>query len=366
MVEERPGAGNAPGFKDNGVVKPKGRSRLPVLDGQAPVDIAARKPAWLRVRSPGGPNYLRLKQLMRGGRLHSVCEEAGCPNIGECWEAGTAAFLILGDVCTRACKYCAVAHGLPAGLDEDEPRRVAEAVARLGLQHAVLTSVTRDDLPDGGARVFAETVRLCRELRPGCTVELLIPDFKGDETALASVVAARPDILNHNLETVERLYPAVRAGARYWRGIALLAAAKRLDPGLLTKSGLLVGLGETVEELERSMVDLRAAGVDILTLGQYLRPSAAHAPIARWVEPAEFDRLKRFGEDELGFQHVEAGPLVRSSYHAEQQARVVRTGANGENTGAPEADRGGTPAQAEARAAVSRPARLSVPARSGE
>ena len=321
--------GYAPVGKDSGVVKSKGTPRVPILDG-APIELTARKPGWLKVRSPGGPNYLRLKRLMRGQRLHSVCEEAGCPNIGECWEAGTATFLILGDVCTRACKYCAIAHGLPTELDLDEPRRVGEAVAALELEHVVITSVNRDELADGGAAVFAATIRECRARRPGMTVEVLVPDFKGDEAALRDVVAARPDILNHNLETVERLHPWARPGGRYWRSISLLGAAKRLDAGMLTKSGLILGMGETQEEIAAAMADLRKAAVDILTLGQYLRPSAQHAPVARWVAPAEFAEWKVLGERELGFAHVESGPLVRSSYHAETQARTVHAGGVGE------------------------------------
>ncbi|HUF13220.1 MAG TPA: lipoyl synthase [Longimicrobiales bacterium] len=290
----------------------------------------ARKPAWLKVRSPGGSNYRRLKELMRGQRLHSVCEEAGCPNIGECWEAGTATFLILGDVCTRACKYCAIAHGMPSGLDLDEPRRVAESVATLELEHVVVTSVNRDELPDGGAAIFAETIERCRDLRPRCTVEVLTPDFKGDEDAIATVVRARPHIFNHNLETVERLHPWVRPGGRYWRSISLLGAVKRMDESMLTKSGIILGMGEEESEIRQAMEDLRRASVDILTLGQYLRPSAQHIPVARWVTPDEFAEWKRVGEQELGFNHVESGPLVRSSYHAEKQARTVAAGAAGE------------------------------------
>jgi lipoic acid synthetase len=292
--------------------------------------MSARKPEWLKVRSPGGANYLRLKKLMRGQRLHSVCEEAGCPNIGECWEAGTATFLILGDVCTRACKYCAIAHGMPTELDLDEPRRVGEAVAALELEHVVITSVNRDELADGGAAVFAATIREVRRQRPGCTIEVLIPDFKGDEPALRNVVEARPDILNHNLETVERLHPWARPGGRYWRSISLLGAAKRMDPSMLTKSGVILGMGEAAAEIRTALEDLRKAAVDIVTLGQYLRPSEHHAPVARWVNPVEFAEWKRIGEQVLGFEHVESGPLVRSSYHAERQARTVSAGSPGE------------------------------------
>jgi lipoyl synthase len=323
--------GYAPQGKDSGIVKSKGTSRVPIADG-APIDLGARKPGWLKVRSPGGDNYRRLKKLMRHQRLHSVCEEAGCPNIGECWEAGTATFLILGDVCTRACKYCAIAHGMPTELDEDEPRRVAEAVADLELNHVVITSVNRDELPDGGAFIFAETIRLTREARPGCTIEVLTPDFKGDEDAIATVSRARPDIYAHNLETVERLHPWARPGGRYWRSISFLGYAKKLDPDTLTKSGLMLGLGEAQDDIRQAMEDLRKASVDILTLGQYLRPSPHHAPVARWVSPAEFAEWKRIGEEELGYRHVESGALVRSSYHAETQARTVGAGGVGEIT----------------------------------
>ena len=335
--------GYRPTGKDTGVVKSKGTARLPILNGEA-IPITARKPEWLKVRSPGGPNYLRLKKLMRHQRLHSVCEEAGCPNIGECWEAGTATFLILGDVCTRACKYCAIAHGMPSELDWAEPRRVAEAVAELELEHVVITSVNRDELGDGGAAIFAETIRLCRAERPQMTIEVLIPDFKGDEDALRLVVEARPDILNHNLETSERLHPWARPGGRYWRSISLLGAAKRMDPGMLTKSGIILGMGETLEEIHASLSDLRKASVDIVTLGQYLRPSEHHAPVARWVTPQEFAEWKRIGEAELGFRHVESGALVRSSYHAEKQARTVTAGGVGEISEILEAD---IPAPAE-------------------
>jgi len=335
--------GYAPAGKDAGTVKSKGTARLPIAEGEA-IPITARKPEWLKVRPPGGPNYLRLKRLMRGLQLHSVCEEAGCPNIGECWNAGTATFLILGDVCTRACKYCAIAHGMPSGLDTDEPRRVAEAVGVLALQHVVITSVNRDELPDGGAAIFAETIRLCRERRPDMTIEVLIPDFKGDEDALRLVVAARPDILNHNLETVERMHPWARPGGRYWRSISLLGVAKRMAPDMLTKSGVILGMGETQDEILAAMRDLRRASVDILTLGQYLRPSMHHAPVARWVTPSEFADWKCVGELELGYRHVESGPLVRSSYHAETQARTVQAGGVGEIGGMMEAD---VPAPAE-------------------
>jgi lipoyl synthase len=340
--------GYAPTGKNTGLVKSKGTARLPILEGEA-LPLGTRKPGWLKVRSPGGSNYLRLKKLMRGQRLHSVCEEAGCPNIGECWESGTATFLILGDVCTRACKYCAIAHGMPTELDLDEPRRVAETVAALELDHVVITSVNRDELEDGGSWVFAETIRLCRARRPGMSIEVLIPDFKGDEAALRLVVDARPDILNHNLETVERLYPWARPGGRYWRSISLLGAAKAIDPGMLTKSGVIVGMGETPDEVRRALEDLRKAAVDIVTIGQYLRPTVHHTPVARWVAPEEFAEWKRLGEEELGFRHVESGPLVRSSYHAKKQARTVHAGGVGEIREILEAD---IPAPAEVMASA--------------
>jgi len=311
------------------VVKPKGTSEIRAHQGIETVEIRSRKPSWLKVRSPGGANYLRLKRLMRAEGLHTVCEEAGCPNIGECWEAGTATFMILGDVCTRACKYCGVAHGLPTELDLDEPRRCAETVAALDLEHVVITSVNRDELPDGGAGIYAETIRRVHDPAPGCSVEVLIPDFKGNEGALRTVVDAKPAILGHNLETVERLHPDVRPGGRYWRSISYLGAVKRIDPSMLTKTGIILGMGERPDEIRQAMSDLREAAVDILTLGQYLRPSAMHIPVARWVTPDEFAEWKRVGEDELGFKHVESGPLVRSSYHAKEQALEVEAGGPG-------------------------------------
>jgi lipoyl synthase len=323
LSETVPRGGYAPTGKDTGVVKPKGTHRIRAHEGLETVDIRSRKPAWLKVRSPGGANYVQLQRMMRTGSLHTVCEEAGCPNIGECWEAGTATFMILGDVCTRACKYCGVAHGMPTGLDTDEPRRVAESVARMALEHVVITSVNRDELPDGGAGIYAETIRQIHAQVQGCSVEVLIPDFKGDESALQIVVEAKPDILGHNLETVDRLHPHVRPGGRYWRSISFLGAVKRMDPGMLTKTGIILGMGEEAHEIRQAMSDLREAAVDILTLGQYLRPSARHIPVARWVTPEEFAGWKRVGEDEYGFRHVESGPLVRSSYHAKEQAREV-------------------------------------------
>ena len=325
---ESPG-GYAPGGKDTGLVKPKGSASIRAHEGLDTVPMRARKPEWLKVRSPGGPEYLRLKSLMRSQSLHTVCEEAGCPNIGECWEAGTATFMILGDVCTRACKYCAVAHGLPTELDLDEPIRVADTVRAMGLEHVVITSVNRDELADGGAGIYAETIRRIHIAVPGCSVEVLIPDFKGDEEALRVVMDAKPAILGHNLETVERLHPDVRPGGRYWRSISFLGAAKRIDAAIISKTGLILGMGEEAEEIRQALADLREAAVDILTLGQYLRPSMQHIPVARWVTPAEFSEWKRVGEEDFGFKHVEAGPLVRSSYHAKEQAREVEAGGPG-------------------------------------
>ena len=283
-----------------------------------------RKPAWLKVKAPGGPTYLALQHMMRDLRLHTVCEEAHCPNIGECWEHKAATFMILGDVCTRNCAYCAVAHGTPAALDLEEPSRLADAVAQMGLRHVVITSVDRDDLPNGGAEMFAACIREIRQRLPDTSVEVLIPDFKGSDVALRLVVDAQPDILNHNLETIERLYRIARPGGRYPRALALLRHAKELNPDALTKSGIMCGLGEEWDELLIAMEDLRAQDVDILTLGQYLRPSTDHLPVARWYTPAEFDELKQRGI-EMGFRHVEAGPLVRSSYHAWEQVTAAAT-----------------------------------------
>ncbi|HEY5641122.1 MAG TPA: lipoyl synthase [Dehalococcoidia bacterium] len=293
-----------------------------------------RKPPWLKVRFPGGDDYVRLKKLMRRGGLHTVCEEARCPNIGECWGAGTATFMILGDTCTRACGFCAVKTGRPGALDRREPLRVASAVREMGIAHAVVTSVNRDDQPDGGADIFAQTIRWIRRLSPATSVEVLIPDFLGDEDALATVCAAQPEILNHNTESVPRLYPRVRPKARYERSLELLRRAKELDPGSVTKSGVMVGLGETRDELLQVFADIARCGVDVLTIGQYLRPSAKHLPIDRYYAPAEFDDLREEALA-LGFRHVESGPLVRSSYHAERHSEGVRsTGAPGSRGGA--------------------------------
>jgi lipoyl synthase len=291
---------------------------LPLLDPSTPP--ATPKPPWLKVRAPGGPKYLRLKGLMREWNLHSVCEEAHCPNIGECWEDLTATFMILGDVCTRNCGYCAVTHGRPQWEDREEPERVGRAVGELGLEHVVITSVNRDDLADGGAAHFAATLRAVRRHAPPCRVELLIPDFQGSASALDTVIAAGPDILNHNTETVPRLYKRARHGGRYERTLELFRRARQAAPCLLTKSGIILGLGEERDELVETMRDLRAADVNILTLGQYLRPSAQHLPVARYYHPDEFRELAEVGR-RLGFAHVESGPLVRSSYHAKSQAR---------------------------------------------
>jgi lipoic acid synthetase len=278
-----------------------------------------RKPDWLKVRAPGSPGYLRLRGLMRELGLHTVCEEAQCPNIGECWHHGTATFMIMGDVCTRACAYCNVTHGAPRALDPEEPDRLARAVEALALAYVVVTSVDRDDLADFGAGAFAATVRAIKARRPECRVEVLIPDFQGDERALGIVLDARPDVLNHNIETVPRLYRVARPGGRYPRAIELLDRARRRAPDIPTKTGLMVGLGETMDEVVEVLRDLRTVDCQILTVGQYLRPSLAHLPMARYYTPEEFREIKRIALD-LGFGHVESGPLVRSSYHAHEQA----------------------------------------------
>ena len=277
------------------------------------------KPSWLKVRAPGSENFLRLKALMADLRLNTVCEDAHCPNIGECWHHGTATFMILGNVCTRACAYCAVEHGKPEPADTDEPSRVANAIVSMALKHAVITSVDRDDLPDGGAAIFAETIRQTRAQRPECRIEVLIPDFQGKEDALHTVLDARPDVLNHNIETVPRLYRMARSGGKYPRSLELLDRARHYAPRIATKTGLMVGLGEEHDEVLQVLADLREVGVSILTIGQYLRPSPAHAPMSRYYHPDEFAELKRAGMA-LGFTHVESGPLVRSSYHAHEQA----------------------------------------------
>src|SRR5947209_1783389 len=282
------------------------------------VPIDTRRPEWLRVRLPGGENYTQLKGIMRGLELHTVCEEARCPNIGECWNAGTATFMILGDTCTRACGFCAVKTGRPGVLDLGEPIRVAEAVEKMGLKHAVITSVNRDELEDGGASIFAGTIRQIRKRIPECGIEVLIPDFEGNEDALATVMRARPDILNHNVETIPRLYPQVRPKARYPRSLEVLQRAKRMDASVYTKSGLMLGLGEELDEVIQVFRDLRAHDVEILTVGQYLRPTANHLPIVRYVTPDEFAALK-VEALKLGFRRVESGPPGRSSPPAARQ-----------------------------------------------
>jgi lipoic acid synthetase len=280
------------------------------------------RPDWLKVRFPGGERYLRLRQLVRDQGLHTVCEEARCANLGECWQHGTATLLLLGDVCTRACGFCAIATGRPQGLDLDEPRRVADTVRTLGLRHAVLTSVTRDDLPDGGAAIYAEAIRLIRAEAPGCSVEVLIPDLLGNWDALATIMAAQPELLNHNLETVPRLYGRVRPKAVFTRSLELLRRAKQLDADAVTKSGVMVGLGESRDELRATFEALRAHEVDVLTVGQYLRPSVWHLPLVRYYAPDEFASIREEAQA-LGFRHVEAGPLVRSSYHAHEQVEGI-------------------------------------------
>ena len=284
--------------------------------------LPERKPSWLKVKAPGGPNYLRLKQLMRDLDLHTVCEEAHCPNVGECWEHGTATFMILGDVCTRNCAYCAVAHGRPPRYDLTEPERVAEAATTMMLQHVVLTSVDRDDLPDFGAWAFAESIRQIKLRSPSTSVEVLVPDFQGREDSIRTVLEARPDIYNHNTETVPRLYKKCRPGGRYRRVMNIFTTAKRLAPHIPTKTGIILGMGETNEEVVAVMSDLRAVDVDILTIGQYLRPSDGHIALDRYVTPDDFRRFYEIGM-ELGFRHVESGPLVRSSYHAWEQVQAA-------------------------------------------
>ena len=284
--------------------------------------LPARKPGWLKVRAPGGPNYLHLKQLMRELDLHTVCEEAHCPNVGECWEHGTATFMILGDVCTRNCAYCAVAHGRPPRFDPSEPSRVAEAVTRMALRHVVLTSVDRDDLPDFGAWGFAETIRLIKESNPDTSVEVLVPDFQGNENSITTVLDARPEIYNHNTETVPRLYKKARPGGRYDRVMQIFRYAKSTAPDIPTKTGMILGMGETNEEVLATMADLRTVDVDILTLGQYLRPSDSHIALDRYVTPADFAMFRERGLA-MGYRHVESGPLVRSSYHAWEQVQAA-------------------------------------------
>ena len=289
-----------------------------LMDIKAPPVRRRRLPEWFRVPAPGSAGYRALKDLMRGLNLHTVCESARCPNIGECWNSGTATFMILGDVCTRSCGFCAVKTGRPEGLDTEEPQRVAEAVQTMGLRHAVVTSVNRDELPDGGARIFAETICAIRRLCQNTKVEVLIPDFQGNWQALRVVIDAAPDILNHNVETVPRLYKTMRPQAKYDRSLTLLKRAKAMEGDMPTKSGIMVGAGETSAEVRQTIRDIADCKTDILTIGQYLQPSAQHVPVARFYHPDEFLDLKQFALT-LGFRHVESGPLVRSSYHAADQ-----------------------------------------------
>ena len=300
-------------------------------------ELPRRKPDWLRVKMPTGQKYRDLKQLMRAKTLHTVCEEAMCPNLGHCWGRGTATFLLLGDICTRSCGFCHIKTGRPTRLDEQEPERAADAVAKMGLKHAVLTSVNRDELPDGGAHIFARSIELIHRRVPACTVEVLIPDFKGDRDALKLVMDARPEILNHNVETVPRLYRTVRPQAIYRRSLRVLQMAKELDPTAVTKSGIMVGLDETWDEVIQVMRDLRAHDVDILTIGQYLRPTRNHLPVTRYWHPDEFARLRDEGLA-MGFRWVESGPLVRSSYHADGQAEVLAPARIRQESGNPVSD----------------------------
>ena len=295
--------------------------QIPMLETPRP-----RLPSWFKVNFREGPDHQEIRRLTGALKLHTICEEAHCPNVWECWNNRTATFLILGDICTRRCHYCSVTTGRPLPLDEAEPARVAEAVKILGLRHAVITSVNRDEVPDGGARMFAETIHAIRRELPSCTIEVLIPDFMGDELALDTVLAAKPDILNHNIETVPRLFPSVRPQGKYLRSIRLLHSAS--EKGAVTKSGLMVGLGETLGEVRAVMQELRETGCAILSIGQYLQPTKAHWPVIRFYEPSEFQWLKEEGLA-LGFQHVESGPLVRSSYHAEEGARHGAPGVGG-------------------------------------
>ena len=301
--------------------------RLNIIQSDGATPSAARwperKPRWLRVRAPGGERYRDLKQLMRTLGLNSVCEEAQCPNIGECWDSGTATFLIMGDRCTRNCPYCAIAHGRPDDLDEDEPRRVAEMIEQLRLQHVVITSVDRDDLPDGGARIFAWVIEEIRGRLPECSIEVLTPDFQGMPGSIARVIAARPEIFNHNMETTRRLHVTARPGGRYDRSLDVLRMARGLDDDILIKTGIMLGLGENGDDVREFMDDALEAGVQLLTIGQYLRPSERHMPIDRYVPPEEFAAWKELGEG-MGFLHVESGPLVRSSYHAREQVEKLR------------------------------------------
>src|SRR6266540_3146388 len=315
------------------------RLHLPIVDVHAAADThvahsvgcaqtarPARRPEWLKVKARTGPNYTDLKRIMRAEGLHTVCEEAGCPNIYECWEEREATFLILGDRCTRRCGFCDVMTARPFPVTEDEPERIARAVRSMGLRHVVITGVARDDLPDGGAHVWAECIRAVRRAVPGCAVEVLPADFKGGHRDVATVIEAKPDVFAHNLETVRRLHPRIRPAFGYDRSLDVLRIAKGLRPGQITKSNLILGMGERPEEVPEAMRDISDAGVDLLTMGQYLQPTKLHLPVDRWVTPEEFEAHARFGVEELGFAHVEAGPLVRSSYHAGRQLARAMAG----------------------------------------
>jgi lipoic acid synthetase len=304
-------------------MEPVAALALPVDAGQEPLPLNTRKPSWLRAKIPGGEVYRQTTQIVREHKLHTVCESAQCPNLGECWSRKTATIMILGNICTRSCGFCAVQTGRPTELDRDEPRRVAEAIRLMGLRHAVITSVARDELLDGGAAIWAETIRAVREENPQTAIEVLIPDFKGRWQDLETVLAAGPDILNHNVETVPRLHKLVRPQAKYDRSLELLRRAKQA--GFVTKSGLMLGIGEADDEIAATLRDMAAEKMDILTLGQYLRPSAQHLPLFRWVTPEDFARWKQFSLD-LGFRVVESGPLVRSSYHADEQSDALVPG----------------------------------------
>ena len=298
------------------------RDRLIKLDADE-LPRPQRRPDWLKVRAPNGETYEQLRHLMRAKTLHTVCEEAMCPNMGECWGSGTATFLMMGDICTRPCAFCDIKHGRPQPLDWDEPNRVADAIKAMNLKHAVITSVNRDERADGGAPIFAAVIRRVREIHPGCSIEVLIPDFKGQRAALQIVMEARPEILNHNVETVPRMFKTVQPQDNYEWAKATLSNAKDLDPEVLTKSGIMLGLGETLDEVKETMTDLRSWGVDILTVGQYLQPSKRHLPIDRYYTLDEFAELRRFAQDDLKFPWVECAPLVRSSYHADKQVRAL-------------------------------------------
>jgi lipoic acid synthetase len=286
--------------------------------------VQVKRPPWLKVKTSWGENYRRVKSLLARFDLHTVCQEANCPNISHCFEQGTATFLILGDICTRGCKFCDVKRGIPLPVDEDEPKRLAEAVKELELQYVVITSVTRDDLPDGGASIFARTIREIKRQVPDCKVEVLIPNFAGSFESLKMVLEAEPDVLNHNMETVKRLYPTVRKGADYQTSLDLLLNAKKIDKSIITKSGMMLGLGESWDEITQLMNDLKNADCELLTIGQYLSPSEAHLPVTKFYHPDEFAELKIIGE-RMGFVHVESGPLVRSSYHAKEQVKYIKT-----------------------------------------